>query len=115
MILIVEDDATVRSLFVRALIGAGYRVFEARNGQEAIALFEQRAADVDLLITDMRMPYVSGAELIDELRQRRPALKVLCISASPGTQVESCDCFLVKPFTHAEFLLKIRQLLSAGP
>ena len=102
-ILIVEDDAPVPGLFVRALTGAGYRVLEARNGEEAIKMFADHGADVDLLITDMRMPYVGGAELIQELRRSRSPLKVLCISAYPGLHDGRCDEFLQKPFTNAEF------------
>ena len=55
-ILLVEDEPAVRQLFVTALARAGYTVFEARNGEEAVKVFDEHADDIDLLLTDMRMP-----------------------------------------------------------
>jgi two-component system, cell cycle sensor histidine kinase and response regulator CckA len=74
----------VRQLFAQALTRAGYRVLEARNGQEALKVFDQHGDTVDLLLTDMRMPYMGGGELAQHLRARRRTLKLLCISGYPG-------------------------------
>ena len=79
-ILLVEDEPAVRQLLPQALMRAGYKVHEARNGQEAIKVFDQHGDSVDLLLTDMRMPFMGGAELARQLRTRRPTLKLLCIS-----------------------------------
>ena len=62
-ILLVEDEPAVRQLFAQALVRAGYKVHEARNGQEALEVFDQHGDSVDLLLTDMRMPFMGGAEL----------------------------------------------------
>ena len=70
-ILLVEDEPAVRQLFSQALSRAGYKVYEARNGQEAVKLFDQHGDSVDLLLTDMRMPFMGGAELARQLRTRR--------------------------------------------
>ena len=111
-ILLVEDEPAVRQLFAQALTRAGYRVYEARNGQEAIKLFDEVGADVDLLLTDMRMPYMGGAELAEQLRQRRLTLKLLCISGYPGTDAGLQVDFLAKPFSRDDLLKKVREILD---
>ncbi len=83
-ILLVEDEPAVRQLFAQALKRAGYAVYEARNGQEAMKLFDHHGESIDMLLTDMRMPYMGGAELAHHLRGRRRTLKLLCISGYPG-------------------------------
>src|SRR6516225_11963075 len=83
-ILLVEDEPAVRQLFAQALVREGYSVFEARNGQEAMRLFDQHGDSIDMLLTDLRMPYMGGAELAHNLRGRRRSLKLLCISGYPG-------------------------------
>jgi two-component system cell cycle sensor histidine kinase/response regulator CckA len=112
-ILLVEDEPAVRQLFATALTRAGYKVFEARNGEEAVRLFEQHADAVDLLLTDMRMPYMGGAELAKELRGRKSGLKLICISGYPGSleTVTETD-FLAKPFSRDEMLRKVRDVLD---
>ena len=99
-ILLVEDEPAVRQLFMLALTRAGYRVFEARNGQEALKLFDQHGDSIDLLLTDLRMPYMGGAELAQHLRARRKTLKLIAISGySGGTEQELKADFLAKPFS----------------
>jgi two-component system, cell cycle sensor histidine kinase and response regulator CckA len=112
-ILLVEDEPAVRQLFATALSRAGYKVFEARNGEEAVKLFEQHADSIDLLLTDMRMPYMGGAELAKELIGRKNDLKLICISGYPGSlaTVTATD-FLAKPFSRDEMLKKVRDVLD---
>jgi two-component system cell cycle sensor histidine kinase/response regulator CckA len=113
-ILLVEDEPAVRQLFAQALGRAGYRVYEARNGQEAIKLFDEHTDAIDLLLTDMRMPYMGGAELAQELRARRPSLKLLCISGYPGGggDSETMPDFLAKPFSRDDLLAKVREIID---
>jgi two-component system, cell cycle sensor histidine kinase and response regulator CckA len=112
-ILLVEDEPAVRQLFSQALMRAGYRVHEARNGNEAMKLFEQHGDSVDLVLTDMRMPFMGGADLARQLRSRRQTLKLLCISGYPGgTDLEFSDDFLAKPFSRDELLAKVREVLD---
>jgi CheY-like chemotaxis protein len=112
-ILLVEDEPAVRQLYATALTRAGYRVYEARNGQEALKLFDQHGETVDLLLTDMRMPYMGGAELAQHLRGRRRTLKLLCISGYPGAvDPEMTTDFLAKPFSRDELLKKVREVLD---
>lgn len=112
-ILLVEDEPAVRQLYATALTRAGYRVYEARNGQEAMKLFDQHGDTVDLLLTDMRMPYMGGAELAQQLRNRRRTLKLLCISGYPGAvDPEMTTDFLAKPFSRDDLLKKVREVLD---
>jgi two-component system, cell cycle sensor histidine kinase and response regulator CckA len=112
-ILLVEDEPAVRQLFSQALTRAGYAVYEARNGQEAMKLFDQHGETIDLVLTDMRMPYMGGAELAHHLRGRRRTLKLLCISGYPGSlDSELSSDFLAKPFSRDELLNKVREVLD---
>lgn len=112
-ILLVEDEPAVRQLFAQALSRAGYKVLEARNGQEAMKVFDEHGDRIDLLLTDLRMPYMGGAELAHQLRGRRRTLKLLCISGYPGTLDQDVGAdFLAKPFSRDELLKKIREVLD---
>ena len=112
-ILLVEDEPAVRQLFAQALVRAGYRIFEARNGQEAIKVFDEHGEAIDLLLTDMRMPYMGGAELAQQLRARRLTLKLICISGYPGKiDPELASDFLAKPFSRDDLLKKVREVLD---
>ena len=66
-ILLVEDDSSVRRLVSQTLMLTGYTVLEAANGPEALQLMEQQATGVDLLLTDVVMPYMNGGELAERL------------------------------------------------
>ena len=112
-ILLVEDEPAVRQLFAQALTRAGYRVHEARNGQEEMKIFDQQGDGIDLLLTDMRMPYMGGAELAHQLRGRRRTLKLLCISGYPGSlDADLATDFLAKPFSRDDLLKKVREVLD---
>jgi two-component system cell cycle sensor histidine kinase/response regulator CckA len=112
-ILLVEDEPAVRQLFAIALGRAGYRVVEARNGQEATKVFDHHGDAIDLLLTDMRMPYMGGAELAQQLRSRRQSLKLICISGYPTTADPDLNAdFLAKPFSREELLSKVREVLD---
>jgi two-component system, cell cycle sensor histidine kinase and response regulator CckA len=112
-ILLVEDEPAVRQLFATALIRAGYRVYEARNGQEALQVFDQHGDSIDLLLTDMRMPYMGGAELAQHLRARRRTLKLLCVSGYPNVSDTALTAdFLAKPFSRDDLLSKVREVLD---
>ena len=112
-ILLVEDEPAVRQVFAQALVRAGYRVYEARNGPEAWQVFDQNADSIDLLLTDMRMLYMGGEELAQQLRARRASLKLICISGYPEGEGDIGD-FLAKPFSRGDSLNKVREVLDRG-
>src|SRR4030095_4106184 len=80
-ILLADDEPAIRLLIETALSAEGYRVLAAKNGYEALEVSDRRGADIDLVITDMCMPYIGGSELIAALQARRATLKCLCITA----------------------------------
>jgi CheY-like chemotaxis protein len=112
-ILLVEDEPAVRSLFAQALRQAGYRVFEARNGVEALDVFGDAQQQIDLLLTDIRMPFLSGSELAAKLTERKPELRLLFISGY-ATQLEMRpqSALLQKPFVRADLLRAVRGVLE---
>lgn len=110
-ILLVEDEPAIRQLMAGALKSRGYRVLEARHGQEALALFPEHDAVIDLVVTDVRMPYVKGTEMITALRARRPGLRVLFISGYTDGSIQH-EVHLYKPFARADFLAAVDGLLE---
>ena len=112
-ILLVDDEPAIRSLMEMALVEAGYRVFQASNGNEALQVFDEQGQDIALVITDMRMPYVGGGELIAELQARRQSLKCLCMSGYAQASDVTVP-LLKKPFSRGELLGKVRSILSAA-
>lgn len=113
-ILVVEDEPPIRQLIAGALRREGYEVIETRNGVEALEQFSARAADVALVITDMRLPYMTGEELVPRLRDERPSLKVICISGYGRNVPPEWHCgFMEKPFTRDQLLTEVRHTLAA--
>ena len=108
-ILLVEDEPAIRQLMSAALERAGYRVVQAKNGADALKRFDE---SVDLLLTDLKMPYVGGNELIAELRSRRHSLKVLAFSAYPAEHLSEGVAFLSKPFVRAGLLEAVERVLK---
>jgi PAS domain S-box-containing protein len=115
-ILVVEDDPRVRRIAVARLESAGYRVFRAANGAEALALIDA-LDEVALLFTDVAMPGMSGDQLAEQVRQRRPGIKILFTSgyAEPeiaGQQLAADGSWLKKPYTARDLAVQLRSLLD---
>jgi two-component system, cell cycle sensor histidine kinase and response regulator CckA len=112
-ILFVDDDDLVLTMGQTVLSTFGYNVLVANNGQEAINIVAQAQESIDLVITDLVMPNMSGRELIDRLKQLAPGLRVICSSgfARPNNPEED-DLYLKKPFTSQELLQKVKHVLS---
>jgi two-component system cell cycle sensor histidine kinase/response regulator CckA len=117
-LLVVEDDASLRRLVARRLVASGYRVLEAGNGNEAIQCAEANAHAIDLLLTDLVMPGMSGRETADALRAKLPALRVLFMSGyGPDAAVRDGHGLngplLQKPFTMSHLFEHVRRVLDA--
>jgi CheY-like chemotaxis protein len=119
VVLLVEDDRLVRHYVAEQLESLGYRVLLAENGAAALPMVQQGDA-IDLLLTDVIMPGMSGRELADAARVLRPGLKVLYCSGysedaiihqgrlDPGVQL------LTKPFRRGELARRVREVLDAA-
>ena len=117
-VLVVEDDPQVRQVTLKALRAAGYQVLAAERGEEALALLHGHQGQVDLVVSDVVMPGMSGREVADALRVLRPGLQVLFVSgytqdaiAHHGVLEDGVE-LLEKPFTPATLLARVRALLD---
>lgn len=117
-VLLVEDEAGVRSFAKRALQRAGYVVLEAENGGEALLIVEQHEGPIHLMLTDVVMPRMSGRALAERLATLRPALKVIFMSGYTentivhhGVLDEGTD-FISKPIALDMLLSKVREVLD---
>jgi len=114
----VDDDKAVRSVVRIALEGAGYVVIEASDGEEALSDILTRGAAVELLISDIVMPRMSGKELARRLKEIFPKVRVLYASGYTGNVIsqhgifEAGLDFLQKPFSSIELLSKVREILD---
>jgi two-component system, OmpR family, response regulator len=113
VILLVEDEPAIRQLLAAELASEGYGVIEARHGKEATAAFAEYGHAIDLVVTDVRMPYQSGIELIATLRASRP-VKVLYITAYSDEPIKH-EAHLIKPFYRDTFIEAVRQVLAGRP
>ena len=116
-LLVVEDDASIRGLLVRALAARGYHVLQAADGAEAIAVSRAHDGVIDLLLTDVVMPRVSGPETARRLLLERPTVPVIYMSgftaeALVDGNAPGADAFLSKPFTPEEAARQVRQVLD---
>ena len=116
-VLLVEDEDAVRVFAARALKSKGYKVFEARTGEQALEILKEQSA-VDLMVTDMMMPGMDGGTLARLVRAERPEIKILLISGyseevARGDIVDTDDFhFLPKPFSLGQLVSKVKDVLK---
>ena len=117
-VLIVEDEEEVRAFTRDVLEMEGYAVLEAESAPRALDIGAAHPGAIDLLITDVAMPGMSGPELARRLREGRPALRVLCVSGYPESAdrrvggVRSWTAWLEKPFSPDALLATVRDCLG---
>ncbi len=117
-VLIAEDDVEVRELTKKVLVGAGYKVLEAKDGTDALKVFIENKDKIHLLILDVIMPKKNGKEVYDEIKKERPDIKAVFMSGynadvihNKGILEEGLD-FIPKPLLPDELLRKIREILD---
>jgi two-component system cell cycle sensor histidine kinase/response regulator CckA len=117
IILVVDDEPEVRKLVGAMVAQFGHRAITADSGEHALTLFKRQGAPIDLLVTDVVAPGMSGPMLADKLSELQPDLKVLYISGYDNTNVvqkyvvEKGHALLTKPFTVKELEAKMHDLL----
>jgi signal transduction histidine kinase len=120
-VLVVEDERAVRRLVCRALAASGYRVLEAAEGAEALDLADRHEGPIHLLLSDMIMPGLSGKDVADAMRLRRPDTPVLFMSGHTrdvlGSRgmLDQATALMQKPFGPTELLRRVREVIDGGP
>ncbi len=118
-ILVVEDEENLRALVRGVLESCGYRILEATSGDDALALSQHHAAEIDLLLTDVVMPKMNGPDLAARLLVLRPEIKILYMSGYADSSVvlqgvrDTRYAYLGKPFTPQALEHKVRQVLDS--
>lgn len=118
-VLLVEDDEMVRELVAEVLGERGYQVLLARDGAAAVALLDELHPALDLLLTDLVMPNMSGLELVEQVRRTSPDLPVLFMSGYPADELDRRGIslpgrqFIAKPFSAAALAGKVDELLRS--
>ena len=117
-ILVVEDEDPIRILTQTILEKAGYTVLTAADGKEAQHKLSQIAREIDLMITDLLMPGLSGDDLASKARELNPEIKIVFASGSFGaastdnyTRIDSA-ILLTKPFTPVQLMVAVRRALA---
>ena len=118
-ILVAEDQPDLRWMICQFLQGLGYSVLEAKDGRDAVALAEQYGGKIDVVVTDVVMPHIRGAEVARRLKASRPDIKVIFMSGYTGGEVSEINAesaqdtlLLQKPFELEFLAAKIRQVLE---
>jgi PAS domain S-box-containing protein len=120
VILLVEDDDAVRTFAVAGLTRHGYQVVTATDGQDALGVLARHAGPIDLVVTDVMMPGLTGPELMAALRLRMPDLKTLFMSGYTDDAMlreglmDASVAFIQKPFGPRALAQKVREVLDAS-
>jgi CheY-like chemotaxis protein len=118
-ILVVDDESAVREMIREILETCGYQVLEAKNGFEAMEIYEREGEKIDLVITDLLMPRMSGQSLVDLLSFSHLQNRILYISGHfddhliTKSELEKQQNFIEKPFGAVKLVEKVREILDA--
>ena len=116
----VEDDDDVRLFAADGLRELGYEVLQASGGEEALATLRAQASRIELLLTDVVMPGMTGRELVERASAAHPAIKVLYMSGYPGEviteggRVQEGVMLLSKPFTLQALAARVEEMLASA-
>jgi CheY-like chemotaxis protein len=117
-ILLVEDEAAVRTLAKKILSQKGYRVLEASDGAIALRIAAAHVGEIDLVLTDVAMPNLGGRGMVEELRELSPGIRVLFMSGYPKEEIfpdkgsANRIPYLQKPFTGETLFSEVRSALD---
>jgi CheY-like chemotaxis protein len=117
LVLIIDDEASIRSITGQTLEAFGYRVMSASDGADGVAKYSQHANEIAVVLTDMMMPMMDGAAVIRVLMRLNPGVKIIATSGLTAKQAEAeaagegVKYFLPKPYTAETMLRTLRELL----
>jgi len=114
LVLVVDDEASIRTITQKTLETFGYKVITANDGAEAVALYTQQSQQIALVLTDMMMPVMDGATAIPLLKKINASVRIIAISGMevpPSTRASVCD-FLPKPFSAPNLLRMVHSVLE---
>lgn len=117
-ILLVEDDTAVQGIVEQTLTNYGYNVLTANNGEEGLFLYSRKKDVIDLILTDVIMPFMGGKELSEKLLEKTPELKIIFFSGYTDNSIINHGIlhdkieFLQKPFSSADLVNKVRMVLD---
>jgi DNA-binding response OmpR family regulator len=117
-VLLADDEPLLRELGETILTQAGYTVLTAPDADALKSLLTEYSGAIDLLLTDVNMPGISGPELASLVRERRPNIRVLYMSGWAADEIKSVDRdagFLQKPFSPSELTAKVAEVMSQAP
>jgi nitrogen-specific signal transduction histidine kinase len=119
LVLVIDDEASIREITRATLETHGYQVLTATDGADGLSLYAQRRGQVKLVVTDMAMPIMDGPTTIRALKRLEPKLSIIASSGlgSPGS-FHSADLvrgYLIKPFTTEQLLKTVREAIDAKP
>ncbi|HKR07840.1 MAG TPA: response regulator, partial [Gemmatimonadaceae bacterium] len=119
VVLVVDDEESVRTVLSRVLARAGYKVLSAADGQEALIIFAREVERISAVVLDLTMPRLDGIEVMRLLRRLSPDVRVLLMSGYSDDEVkarfagEHVAGFLQKPFQNKELVARLAALLRA--
>lgn len=115
-VILVEDDHDLRTLYAKVLVRNGYKVLEAKNGEDALAMLDYHSADI--IITDIMMPHMDGYEFIASIRESGYLMPVLMITAKDTFTdlqlgfLSGTDDYMIKPININEMIIRVQALLK---
>ena len=113
-ILLVDDEELLLTTCVAVLSTFGYQVVTASSGEKALELIATAQGPIDLVITDLVMPRMSGRELIEQIQLRLPGVPILCTSGYERRGKDDDEAYLPKPFTSQDLLRHVKRMLSTA-
>ena len=120
VVLVVDDESTVRRFARRVLAEHGFEVHEAANGAEALELIQGIDDRLDVVVSDIVMPKLNGVELMRQLAMMRPQLPVILMSGYAGAElaqrgIEAPCSMLAKPFSAEALVAEVRRCIGSLP
>lgn len=112
VILVVDDDESVRGMVSVLLTAEGHRIVTAVNGAEAVAVYRSFPSQIDLVITDLDMPTMDGVQEILRIRMTKPDAKFICMTGGSPDRCPKDVVLMDKPFAIGEFLGAVKKLLA---